>query len=232
MTKYFILILLLLDTVYSYSTEYKTVTGAILNAENTLILYQMMKDVDELFCKEKIEYWAIGGTLLGAIRNGGIIPWDHEPDLDIGINNNQFDALLKLKSKIEQLGYILLPTTCDTFFKIFNKNSIGTFPYIDIFIFNNKDNDEIFAYSMYGRGYLLKSEIYPIKRSKFGSYYINCPANPIQYLDDYYQGWQTKGILYLGNGLGFSSFILTDKDFLPAMPTGPLENRMNILKDE
>ena len=77
--------------------NYITNTGYTLTPENVLSLYQMIKDVDELFCKHKIEYWAIGGTLLGAVRNHGIIPWDHEPDIDIGVHEDQSQKILDFR---------------------------------------------------------------------------------------------------------------------------------------
>jgi phosphorylcholine metabolism protein LicD len=231
MIKYQIPILLVFVVSFSSYTQYLTVTGAVLNSgNNTLLLYQMMKDIDELFTKEQIEYWAIGGTLLGAVRHCGIIPWDHEPDLDIGIHRNQFDALLKLQPKLDKLGYILLPTSCNSFWQLFNKNTPRNFPYMDIFIFNNKDNYDVFAYTIYyGRAYLLRSEIYPIQRMKFGSYFINCPFNPHPYLNSYYKDWQTTGLLYLGKDKGSSSFVLKQQDYLPALPIEPLENRVDSL---
>lgn len=60
-------------------------------------LYRLMKRVHAFLRKHKITYWADSGTLLGAIRNGGIIPWDD--DLDIGMLQSDVPRLKKLPWK-------------------------------------------------------------------------------------------------------------------------------------
>src|SRR5689334_17812934 len=54
--------------------------------------YQLAKDMRDVFEANGIDYWAAFGTLLGAQRHGGIIPWDD--DLDFGVNKTCEKKLL------------------------------------------------------------------------------------------------------------------------------------------
>ena len=54
----------------------------------------LLAGVQELFAAHDITWWADYGTLLGAVRHGGMIP--HDKDADIGILAEDFERLLEL----------------------------------------------------------------------------------------------------------------------------------------
>lgn len=60
------------------------------------------------FCeKEKLTYYAIFGTLLGAVRHGGFIPWDD--DIDVALPRSDYDKLRKMANKFETPYFLQTP---------------------------------------------------------------------------------------------------------------------------
>lgn len=83
-----------------------------MNDDNNNSLTQLQRVLlDELkwfdsFCqKHNLTYYAIGGTLLGAMRHNGFIPWDD--DIDVGMPRKDYD---RLQEFVEVSGRYMLET--------------------------------------------------------------------------------------------------------------------------
>lgn len=57
----------------------------------------MLKDFNELCEKHDIDYFAIAGTAIGAVRHKGFVPWDD--DIDIGMTRENYEKFLKIAKK-------------------------------------------------------------------------------------------------------------------------------------
>ena len=57
-------------------------------------LLKMTKDITEVLERNNITYFAEGGTLLGTIRHGGIIPWDD--DIDLGFFIKDYKRIINI----------------------------------------------------------------------------------------------------------------------------------------
>lgn len=118
----------------------------------------ILSEIDSLCQKYDIKYYAEYGTLLGAVRHGGFIPWDD--DLDIGMFRTDLDRFLSVANELPD-GYNVhcyknRPDYDQFIYNVVNTNHINldpsflnTFhgmPYIcgvDIFVMDNVSDDEV-----------------------------------------------------------------------------------------
>lgn len=99
---------------------------------------QILSAVDEVCDKLGLSYVIISGTLLGAVRHKGFIPWDD--DIDIGMDRADFDKFLKegqqyLPKHLFIQHYSTEKNDNKIFIKIRNKNTL--------FIENDTEDDNI-----------------------------------------------------------------------------------------
>lgn len=108
------------------------------------------------FCRENsLTYYAVGGTLLGAVRHGGFIPWDD--DIDVAMPRKDYMKLEKLMSGKQFGSYILeTPNTdagdfCYPYTKLYDtsttliehcKKPLVRGLFLDIFPFDGIGNDK------------------------------------------------------------------------------------------
>ena len=64
--------------------------------EAQLIMLEMLVEFDAICKKHNLQYWLDSGTLLGAVRHQGFIPWDDDIDLSMPLEDyNKFQEIAK-----------------------------------------------------------------------------------------------------------------------------------------
>jgi hypothetical protein len=147
-----------------------------------------LNDTKELLLKfiefteeRKMPYFAIGGTLLGCIRNGGLLPFDD--DIDVSIFEEDEHHVINYKDdkyyfEKQFFGY-----------KFFKKNSTI---FIDVMVLENKNNRYNIVNNSWPEYYFELNEIYPLQQKKFSGIYINIPVKYSDHLDRSYPNWKEK----------------------------------------
>ena len=118
----------------------------------------VLNEVDRICTKHNIQYFAEWGTLLGAIRHGGFIPWDD--DMDIAMKRADYEKFLKVAPQELPGGFEIFNLRNHDNFWYFLARVVNTsrmrfeeehlkkyhgFPYIaglDIFVLDNVCRDK------------------------------------------------------------------------------------------
>lgn len=70
----------------------------------------ILKKIDKLCIDNGLTYYLVGGTLLGAIRHQGFIPWDD--DVDIAMYRDDYNRLQEiLKDQYDEVFFLQTPST-------------------------------------------------------------------------------------------------------------------------
>ena len=200
-----------------------------------LLFYQSLKDLHEIFETANLNYWLEGGTLLGALRHGGIIPWDDDVDVTMHMKDKAiFEALIPI---FEQLGYKVIKAHVG--FQIYNqatedqKNGVRP-AYMDVFLMEDDGKKLFYSLPEMQKSWPQRFSLdvmYPTKLVNFGAFKARIPNKPKVILDTFYgTSWGEiayEGADHLENTKdNYKIFKLNQNDFKPAEPQGPLKNRV------
>lgn len=100
-----------------------------------LLQLDIAKEVKRICKKHNIQYFLNAGTLLGAIRHKGFIPWDD--DLDIGMLRSEYEKFIKIAPKELSKKYFLQTWDSDPYYAMpFAKIRLNGTKYVE----NNSRN--------------------------------------------------------------------------------------------
>lgn len=181
----------ILITVIIYATlclHYRCRMPLLMPGEMKQQFYKIAENFDKV-CKEHgIKYYIIAGTLLGAVRHTDMIPWDD--DMDVGILEDQLDKFNKID--FEKYGMRAKGVNRNNIGKVFilGKYDSGhkmESVFIDVFVMENKNGryhyTQEYSKKTWPREYFLEGELFPLKRYKFGSVFLNGPAEYLPYCE-------------------------------------------------
>ena len=131
----------MIDTNNTYGTR-----------DRQIDLLNMMREVDLLLNRHGIKYSLCGGTLLGAVRDKGFIPWDD--DIDIMVDRENFNKLLSSFRSEDETEYSLNDYLWVRKIQLKGNSKEPVFgPTIDVFVVDKCPNNKLLQI---GKVFLIK----------------------------------------------------------------------------
>lgn len=150
-------------------------------------LYEHLESVHNLFSQFKIPYWLTGGSLLGAVRHAGQIPWDDDADICVPhtfeevMQSDDFKKALWERGLVfDSSGYVA---------KIYrpDDNTVNSFPvpWIDVFFVTQNPDDQTWSFHKDSHikhwptchASIPDGAIHPTTPCKFGHLELQCPQD-------------------------------------------------------
>lgn len=189
-------------------------------------IYKASKYLFPLLNRYKFDYFAIGGTLLGAVRHQGIIPWDY--DIDIAISKKTYFRIINLLDELNAINSeFYWVDVRSPGIRIYYQNCA----LIDLFTVDvidkkylaysgrySKDKTPTFEVHHYCFPKIkpLIKETYPLKWIQFEDLKIRAPKNPKHFLSLNYNNKCLKEVKGLSNNHSvIHSGIFDSKKIIP-----------------
>ncbi|WP_318411735.1 LicD family protein [Photobacterium leiognathi] len=79
-----------------------------------LLMLNALLDIDKICKEHNIKYWLDWGTLLGAVRHKGFIPWDD--DIDLAMHRDDYNKFVTIAPNLLNNGLFLQTIETDPFY--------------------------------------------------------------------------------------------------------------------
>lgn len=118
------------------------------------IQMQMMDSIDNFCAKRGLRYFLMYGSLIGAVRHQGYIPWDDDidiimprPDYDVFVNEYYDENYSVVNREKDKKWKLLYSKVCDDRTVMLEDNGLRCGVYVDVFPLDGLSSDEKKAYA-------------------------------------------------------------------------------------
>ena len=180
-----IIVLYLIYDIYMFTIESFTQCDfkhGVLSDNQLSDLKDLLINIIFFFRSENISYFGHSGTAIGALRSGGLLPFDD--DIDLGIIKSD-EVITKIDS-YKNTEYYFEPKWFGYKFK--KKNSKM---FIDIMTFSLDKTETKYEMLGWDWNFINKSELYPLQLHTYNEMDIPFPNKCIDYLNRSFKDWDT-----------------------------------------
>lgn len=163
-------------------------------------LYLLLEKTTKLLDKCNVQYFINGGTLLGAVRERGII--SHDDDLDIGVLSGTIENPRFLR-ELEDEHDLYFKKASGEGDRLAHRIYLKATPKMDVFmdIFEYATHDGVYSLAcpqqkqLWPTDWFREEDLFPLQKYEFGTRTVVWgPCNPIPYLERLYGeegAWKT-----------------------------------------
>jgi hypothetical protein len=168
------------------------------NVSDKQLARLLLKLISKAVADNDIDIILHGGSFLGYIRHGEIMPWDD--DIDLGIEESRLNEFQEV---ISCLPGVFIERSFEKesgtyYYKIWHadgapiENYHYTFPFIDLWLYKSDGNNILFH-----NGFIFPNSLQkPLQTVSFEGASFKIPHNPLECLDSMYKNWRTAIMVY------------------------------------